>query len=148
MISYCATASVGLSSTQLAPRPGPASRFLPSSRISEWALRWTPRTASPRRSCSRRCCSCWPSAPSISPRRSPSLWHTWCLASPPPCCPRPGRSSHPGGRVGAETRSRLELSSDQRYSSSLPRFSGLQRATPKDFGENLCAELNNGPLRP
>ena len=83
--------------------------LLPSWRISEWGLRWTLRRAFPRHSYSHHCCFCWQSTPSISPRRFRSLWHISWLVSPPPCCPQPSRSSHPGGgdtEAGGKRRSR------------------------------------------
>lgn len=83
--------------------------LLPSWRISEWGLRWTLRRAFPRHSYSHHCCFCWRSTLSISPRRFRSLWHISWLVSPPPCCPQPSRSSHPGGGdtvAGGKRRSR------------------------------------------
>lgn len=88
-----------------------ASRFLPSWRIWESGLRWTPRTAFPPRSCSRRCCSCSRSTLNIFPPRSRSLWHILWLVSPPSCSRQPSRSFHPGDvdPVSGESRRCLML---------------------------------------
>ena len=102
-------------------------RLLPSWLISAWALRWTRPTASPPRSCSHRCCSCSLSTRSISPPRSRSPWHIWWLASPPPCCPLPTRSSHPGAAVTGE-----KAASGDRTRSSAPTFASHRRRRYSD----------------